>query len=230
MKKNSMMRLASFLMIAVLLSTSVVGSTFAKYVTAETGSDTARVAKFGVEITANGEMFSDKYVNVDGGNIAGDANLTVEAAEKAVAPGTTGDLVAMTIAGTPEVSVEVKYEATLTLEGWEADLTDDDVVETAYYCPLEITVGSQTFKGLDYANEADPVAAFKADVEEAINAYTDEYAPNQPMANVGAPVVSWVWEFEGNNDYADTYLGDQAAEGNAATITLEITTTVTQLD
>ena len=230
MKKNKMMRAASALLVAVLLTTSVISGTFAKYITEGKGSDEARVAKFGVEITANGEMFSDKYVNVDGGNIAGDANLTVEASQKAVAPGTTGNLVAMTITGTPEVSVEVKYEATLTLEGWEADLTDDDTDETAYYCPLEIKVGTETFKGLDYADEADPVAAFKAAVEEAINAYTDEYDPNQPMADVKAPVVSWVWEFEGNNDYADTYLGDQAAEDNAATITLEITTTVTQID
>ena len=229
MKKNKMMRAASALLVAVLLTTSVISGTFAKYVTEKTGSDTARVAKFGVEITANGEMFSDKYVNVYGGNNAGDANLTVEAEEKVVAPGTTGELVAMTIAGTPEVSVKVEYEATLSLTGWEAKL-DESATETKYYCPLEITVGKTTFKGLDYTTETNPVAAFETAVEEAINGYTKEYGPNQVMANVDAPEVSWVWNYIGNNDYADTYLGDQAAKDNAATITLTVKTTVTQID
>ena len=47
MKKNRMLRLASALLILTLLTTSVIGGTFAKYVSTGSVSDTARVAKWG---------------------------------------------------------------------------------------------------------------------------------------------------------------------------------------
>ena len=66
MKKNRMMRLASILLICVLLTTSVISGTFAKYVTADTGSDNARVAKWGVELIVTGDnLFSNSYNGVD---------------------------------------------------------------------------------------------------------------------------------------------------------------------
>ena len=43
MKKNIMMRVASALLIAVLLTTCAISGTFAKYVSTASGSDTARV-------------------------------------------------------------------------------------------------------------------------------------------------------------------------------------------
>ena len=52
MKKNKMMRLASGLLVAVLITTSTISGTFAKYVTTADAKDEARVAKFGVVITA----------------------------------------------------------------------------------------------------------------------------------------------------------------------------------
>ncbi len=45
----------------VLLTTSIVSGTYAKYVTNYSASDTARVAKFGVVVTASGDLFSDTY-------------------------------------------------------------------------------------------------------------------------------------------------------------------------
>ena len=47
MKKNTMMRLASVLLIAVLMSTCAISGTFAKYVTSDSSSDSARVARWG---------------------------------------------------------------------------------------------------------------------------------------------------------------------------------------
>lgn len=61
MKKNVMLRTASGLLVATLLSTSVVSGTFAKYVTSDSASDKARVAKFGVVVSAEGTIFSDTY-------------------------------------------------------------------------------------------------------------------------------------------------------------------------
>ena len=69
MKKNRMMRLASVLLVLTLLSTSVISGTFAKYVTSDQASDTARVAKFGVVVSASGSLFGTDYVQKDDGNI-----------------------------------------------------------------------------------------------------------------------------------------------------------------
>ena len=63
MKKNKMMRLASSLLVAVLLTSSVISGTFAKYVTSDGASDSARVAKFGVIVDVVSNAFSDSYLN-----------------------------------------------------------------------------------------------------------------------------------------------------------------------
>lgn len=126
MKKNKMCRLASALLILVLLTTSIVGSTFAKYTTEGTASDTARVAKWGVTVNTSGSLYSDAYAienAADGkGNLptqwsatpAADA-ITVAsktAKDNIVAPGTKsadGGL-SFSISGTPEVAVKVTTE------------------------------------------------------------------------------------------------------------------------
>ena len=49
MKKNRMMRLASILLVCVLLTTSVISGTFAKYTTSVSSEDKARVAYWGFQ-------------------------------------------------------------------------------------------------------------------------------------------------------------------------------------
>ena len=226
MKKNRMMRLASILLVCVLLTTSVISGTFAKYVTEGTTMDSARVAKWGVTITANGSTFAEKYDDVAGDN--GAQVVAANGTDKVVAPGTEGELVEMVLAGTPEVAFSVDYEATLVLNYW----TVKNGVE---YCPIVFTVNSETYGTVDTnathksANVADLITA----VEEAIENYSAEYDANQNLAtesDVATPDVSWKWEFEGNDDEKDTYLGDKAAAGTPAEISLTIVTTITQLD
>jgi len=221
MKKNNMMRIASVLLVAVLLSTCVISGTFAKYVTSATSTDTARVAKFGVEVA----------VEVDGAFAAEyDANTTVTDAQSQtiaktvvaangtdnlLAPGTSGDLLkSATIEGEPEVAVNVKYEATLTLAGWEVD--------DEYYCPLVITVDGTEFKGNDYDSAAAFIAAVEAALDSDIN-----YAPNTDLEAEHA--VTWAWAFAGNDDVKDTALGDAAVTGDI-TIGFTLVITVTQID
>lgn len=221
MTKNKMTRLASVLLILCLLTTCVISGTYAKYVTTADGSDSARVAKFGVSITANGSTFAKAY-DTDNSEVVGTIAQSVVSSNDAnlVAPGTKGDMVAMAISGTPEVAVNVQYEATLTLTGWSDE-------EGNYYCPLEITVGETTYKGNDYES-AD---AFATAVKAAIETSSANYAANTDLATVAkVPSVSWAWAFNGNDDVKDTYLGDQAADDAAATVQLEVKTTVTQID
>lgn len=122
MKKNVMMRIASVLMVAVLLTTCAISGTFAKYVTKAEGTDSARVAKWGIVLTMEGDdMFAPEY-EADDETFTGSEDNTdpvlsvrvdpayLEAAKEGsifdlVAPGTTNDGFKATIVGTPEVAV-----------------------------------------------------------------------------------------------------------------------------
>lgn len=80
MKKNKVMRIASILMVAALVSTCAISGTFAKYVTGDSADDAARVAKFGVTVLASGALYSDTY------------KASAEANDKLGTPGVKGDL------------------------------------------------------------------------------------------------------------------------------------------
>ena len=51
MKKNTFMRVASALLVAVLLTTCAIAGTFAKYTTEVSSEDSARVAYWGFQRT-----------------------------------------------------------------------------------------------------------------------------------------------------------------------------------
>ena len=227
MKKNRMMRVASALLVAVLLTTCAISGTFAKYVTSKESTDTARVAKFGVDlaVTVDG-AFATEYnadVTVTDKNGAAIAKTVVASStdqDNLVAPGTKGDLMASaTIAGTPEVAVNVKQEATLVLTGWEVNGT--------YYCPLVITVDGAKFYGMDYTSAAEFIAAVEAALDSDVN-----YEPNTDLTESHS--VTWEWAFEGTDgkqtDVKDTALGDYAAKTGDIEISFTYEVTVTQID
>ena len=222
MKKTKLMRAALLLLVLTLVTSCFVGGTFAKYTTSAEGSDTARVAKWGVKITANGATFAKEYDS-------GVATKTVLSADdsKVVAPGTKGDMVKMTITGTPEVAVSVNYAANFKVEGW--------TVDNQFYCPLQITVGNTTIDGATFTD----AGRFEDEVTELIRAYNKSYAAGTDLSTTGvtAPSVSWAWPFEDTNTTGTGVENHQTNEkdtalGNAGTakISLEVTTTVTQID
>lgn len=230
MKKNKMMRLASILLVCVLLSTSVISGTFAKYTTQDTASDSARVAKWGVTVDVASDAFSDSYKDTA---TTYDANekgttITVQASTKdtkVVAPGTEGTLATVALAGTPEVDVTVTYTGSVTLTGWEVDPDGEGEGTSVEYCPIEITVGSTTYK-VDAANEnMNTVSEMLAAVNAAITGYTATYDANTDLAKVtsNAPVITWKWAYTGNNDTYDSLLGDAASATIAITLTVEVT-------
>ena len=211
MKKNNMLRLASVLLVAVLLSTCALSGVFAYYMTSNDTSDDARVAKWGVVINFDDvDMFQTTYEE-------GNETVVSSTTEDVVAPGTAGDLTGISITGKPEVDVTVTQKADLTLTGWTLANGDE-------YCPIVIVVND-----VEYKMES-TVAAFEKAVEEAIADKSATYETNTDLSEVKDDVVvSWYWDF-GSKYINDTYLGDQAAAGNAATIKLAITTTITQID
>lgn len=234
MKKNKMMRIASVLLVAVLLTTSAISGTFAKYVTTESGSDSARVAKWGVEIVAdNFNLFTDKY-ETDDTNATFTGSYSVESDDGDVfAPGTKGTFTEIAITGTPEVAVDVAVVATVTV-------SDNWIVDGDFYCPIVITVGDSAICGLTFDNASD----FANAIEEAIEGYSEQYAPNQDLSAIDANFdISWEWAFEdadhvaldhgctagAQTDAKDTALGDKAVAGDLA-IAIGVEITVTQID
>lgn len=235
MKKSKSMRFASVLLVMTLLSTCMISGTFAKYVTSESASDTARVAEFGVRITANGETFKETYKGIETGWTS--KNTVDGETDKVVAPGTEGEMVKMTLTGKPEVAVRVNYEAT-TFELTNWTLYDG----TTEYCPVVFTIADKTYGTNDTSatNKSATVDELETAIKGAIAAYSKEYEPNVDLSGKGADslAISWEWAFNGN-DVKDTILGDKAAgvaaDGSAmaatpAEISITIKTTVTQID
>lgn len=131
MKKNIAMRTAGALLIGVMLTTCIISGTYAKYVTSESKSDTARVAKFGVVASVSGDLFGSSYsatTTDDSVQAWAEKAPTVAASVKeelVVAPGTKNDK-GMTIAvtGKPEVSTAVSLDKAVTDENVAYEDTD----------------------------------------------------------------------------------------------------------
>lgn len=226
MKKNTMMRLAAVMLMCVLLTTSVVGGTFAKYVTSAESTDSARVAKWGVDVEVEADTaFATAYGKDDSATTIAQTVVS-STSDKLLAPGTKGTLCTAYITGKPEVAVHITKTPTLVLNGWTTNGTD-------YYCPLVITVDGTEYYGMDdaYLNAQDPVAAFIAAVEKALSA-NYEVGPNTDLTVYNK--VEWSWAFEGSDDKQtnekDTALGDKAATPSDITIDFKYVITVTQLD
>jgi len=124
MKKNKMMRIASVLLVAVLISTCAISGTFAKYVTKVSGEDKARVAKWGIVLTMTGDELFAKEYEADDETFTGSENsehpgMSVVSSneEKLVAPGTKSkkDAFVATVKGTPEVAT--RYTLKIS-KGW----------------------------------------------------------------------------------------------------------------
>ena len=73
LKNNRTMRAAVLLLALVLITSCFVGGTFAKYVTSGDAADHARVAKWGVTVTAHGtgDVFAKEYDAVAGQGLEG---------------------------------------------------------------------------------------------------------------------------------------------------------------
>ena len=155
MRKNKIMRVASALLVAVLLSTCAISSTFAKYVTSDSSGDVARVAKWGVVVSVTGTLYGDKYAK-EGNKITAlttddavsvkrtQSTSTNSGANNVVAPGTSSDEgFHIAVNGKPEVdtvvTVNVDTENIFLANGkygvmvQVADVTEDNFDQGNYY-------------------------------------------------------------------------------------------------
>lgn len=214
MKKNRMMRLASGLLVAVLITTSTISGTFAKYTTSDEALDSAKVAKWGVTVTTEGE---DLFTNAYDGTVISTAN-------DVVAPGTKNDTgVTFTITGTPEVSTAISVAFTAEKDvflkaGSYADMTTGDT-EDAFnfvgdaYRPVKFTL---TKNGTPLVTDGSIAA-----IETALT-ISETADPNDDLSAVyGTYKLTWKWDFPTQPNpmtpevklinQQDTLLGDLAA-------------------
>lgn len=242
MKKNKMMRIASVLLVAVLLSTCAISGTFAKYVQEGTSTDTSRVAKWGVTVGATSNSAFKKTYTVSESDARAIVNADVDIGDDyLVAPGTAGEITDVDLDGKPEVAVEVIYAA-------EVKLGDGDnlwkIGETEYF-PIIITVGTTTYGMKTVDNEGADVTTTGADetfttiadledaIEEAIVAYGKQYPVNTDLSSEETPSVSWSWTFVAENGNTYQTNDKDAALGNLEnlpSISISITTTVQQIN
>lgn len=245
MKKNRFLKTAGCLLILCLLTTCVIGTTFAKYTTSGSTTDSARVAHWGVtlNLAANDGIFSNEY------DVSG-TGASVKSTTNVVAPGTSTDATTATaarfsLAGQPEVAVNVKIDlaiandivlkaGTYKDETTADNLTDEFTLAEDYY-PVVFTLWQ--ISGVDdvpYTPARKLATGNLAAIQTFLNTYnsTANYEPNTKLNSVYE--LTWKWAIDGN-DKADTYLGNRIAFGETgAAYNLEIgytiTITVTQID
>ena len=220
-KKNLTMRAAVLMLALVLISSCFVGGTFAKYTTSGNGTDTARVAKFGVEITVNDSGLFKTAYDADDAATAGTIKQTVKSSDtsKLVAPGTSGEgTSSFSVKGTPEVAVKVDMAMTVNSDVFLKEGSYKDYTKAPYtgnfavgadYYPVKFTLkknGTEVETG-----NLDKIQKYLADQSK------QTYEPGTDLATaIGSYTLSWAWDFDdngkGTNDKADTLLGNLAAD------------------
>lgn len=209
MKKNRFIKLASGLLVLCLMTTCVIGATLAKYTTATDTQDSARVAKWGVRITAaTNSAFATEY-----NKSSSSTGLSVQssASNKVVAPGTSGSAVQFTISGTPEVAVKLSFNLKVITEvkltaGTYKNTDGATVTLAGDYMPVVFTLNNGT---------SDVATGTLGQIANYLNSLTLDYVPGTDLStNVPTYTLSWAWTFDVSTDAdkADTLLGDLAAE------------------
>ena len=215
MKKNKMMRAASALMVATLLTTSVISGTFAKYVTSGNASDKARVAEWNIDMSADGQdMFKTQYDNtviLDGADV-------YENIGELVAPGTSGKTI-YSIDGKAETKFKVTFDTNCISDvyiGKNATYKYVDDQDFTYtnptgragkpvlndYYPIFQTVkvsGGVTFSGDTTILESGKLYGFDK-LEDALNALKN-LTLEHPASNVVNIEIElgWQWLFDNNS-------------------------------
>lgn len=223
MKKNKMMRTAAVLGVAALLTTSALSGTLAKYTTTAEGTDSARVAKWGVTITMadDDSIFKSTYAKASSSTSTSIENTVVASnhsdgnvGDKIVAPGTSGETT-FSIKGTPEVAfalnvkidddskktIHIDNDATIDMKAGEFEDKAVKVKTTAAYEPIKFTLSKKTgddkYEPVTKSGNNQSAKAENmtlAELEKELEDLSTSYAAN---TTVNAEYkISWKWDFE----------------------------------
>ena len=210
-KKKKIIIITSLLVAVILTISGAFAVTFAKFTSSGSGANnTASVAKWGIKITASGNLFATAY----GGTLVSSSTT-----DKVLAHGTSGTLSNCKITGTPEVASQVTYNATVNLNG---DWTDGN---GAYYCPLIVTLkkGSTTVATLNGTSYAS-ASAFAADIKAKIESnFVFNFTPNQVFdSSFTSPSITWEWPANVNAEKDSALYGKATKPSIATDITINV--------
>lgn len=203
MKKTKALKVLLVLTLIIVAVIIAVSSTYARYITAITGTDKARVAHWKVNATNEIEdLFADSYTHVVGKDGDGTA---------VIAPGTSGTYT-FSITG----SVETDYKLTINATG-----TDDINGAVSGYNPIKYTFqkNSETAKtGLTFA-------ALLTEINGIDDGTTTHKAGTLPTDTY---TIGWSWAIDGD-DAKDTELGNLVSTADK-TISLSVEISATQVN
>lgn len=224
MKKNTAFRTAAILLVLVMVTSSFVGSTFAKYTASSSGMDKARVAYWGMSAPAvmEFELFDGEYTSVDSATVS-----------HVVAPGTSKEIYFGIVFSTnfaygtplrPEVDYSFLVKAEATGNYSELDANPNfkwslagSGEELAYYNTIDELLNA--------------IEALDGSTSGANEYEAGEWPPRVYASN--ACQIGWVWEYETQGegmaaqDKMDTEMGNMQDLEN---VTITITITATQID
>lgn len=207
MRKNKMMRFASGLLVATLLTTCIISGTFAKYTSSAAGEDTARVAKWlfkvnDTDIAAENTVTFNLFNTVKEAKSADNETHIQKDDGTIIAPGTGGSF-----------EIVLKNESEVTAK-YAIDFTETNNSTV----PIEYSTDGTTWK--ENINDLDIVAD---DTETALK-YSD---------GTKTITVYWRWNYEAGqtpvrtqSDSKDTELG----KDGTAEVTVKADITATQVD
>lgn len=216
MRKNKTMRLASGLLVAVLLTTSIISGILAKYTSSATGSDTAVAAKWSFMVNGT-DIAAEESFDIDLFSTVLDSDGETEETDiadvaKLIAPGTSGSF---------EISLENASEVT----------ADYSLILSATYnngnkVPLLFSVDGMSVEGEpgdDFSLFAlDDMSGDWFDIENGIT--WDNGDTPMGIGETKTVTVYWIWPYDVDEetDEADTEAG---MTGDSITVSATITAT-----
>lgn len=239
MKKTKLMRAALLLLVLTLITSCFVGGTFAKYTTSATGSDTARVAKWGFKGASTidlDNLFQSVYYKHE----AGTDKETVSSNTNVIAPGTAGVADFDFTYNATDAAPEVAYTFTVSTEGSDCDKSIKDNKNIKWSldgkpAPATTTADEGSWEALLAA-----IKNLSGDPSGTKN-YEASQLPTEFGTDNKMHHVAWQWVFETADDTntaeneataqdkIDTDMGNVAA-ADLAKVTLKITVSATQID
>ena len=152
-KSNKKVLLIALLVLLIAITGAFIG-TLARYITTNSVSDDAVVAKFKLDVPSTIDLFSDSYTNVEADSTG----------KKIIAPGTEGEYI-FEVTGTSEVAYEIS--ATVSVE-YSAEWDN--------YAPLEFSLDGNT-----WINEAAFMTALEAVLDSEALEPNEPYTSTQTI-------------------------------------------------
>ena len=103
--KKFFFMMISILLCSVLITSTAISGTLAKYARNDSGTTSASVAKWGVTVTTDTDV--DAYEDGD--------TIYISSETGVIAPGTSGNLASFKVTGSPEVAVKLDFTGTMTI-------------------------------------------------------------------------------------------------------------------